>query len=114
MTRGNTRQSKVFYKGRTEDFVIMVEDATAVQEWRKNHSIPLAQVLDGWKIFTSHQKGPQGTHDEASKATLEQEFGTSNDDEAILKILDQGEIQENINAERQGIKNESQGPRGIR
>jgi hypothetical protein len=47
-------QSKVFYKGRTEDFVIMVEDATTVQEWRTDHSTPLAQVLDGWKIFTSH------------------------------------------------------------
>ncbi|KAL6239474.1 hypothetical protein BDW75DRAFT_198291 [Aspergillus navahoensis] len=114
MTRGNTIQSKVFYKGRTEDFVIMVEDATAVQKWRKDHSIPLAQVLDGWKIFTSHQHGPQGIHNEASRDTLKHEFGTSNDDEAILKILDEGEIQENVNTERQGIRNESQGSRGIR
>ncbi|KAL4864244.1 hypothetical protein BDV12DRAFT_189060 [Aspergillus spectabilis] len=114
MTRGNTIQSKVIYKGQAEDFVIMVEDATAVQKWRQDHSIPLAQVLDGWKIFTSRQHGPQGIHNEASRATLEHEFGTSNDDEAILKILDQGEIQENVNTERQGIKNESQGPRGIR
>ncbi|CBF76121.1 SBDS family protein [Aspergillus nidulans FGSC A4] len=113
MTRGNTLQSKVFYKGRTEDFVIMVEDAAAVQKWRGDHSIPLAQVLDGWKIFTA-QHGPQGIHNEASNATVENEFGTSNDNEAIAKILDQGEIQENINAERQGIRNESQGPRGIR
>ncbi|GCB25493.1 SDO1-like protein C21C3.19 [Aspergillus awamori] len=73
----------------------MVEDATAVQEWRQDHSIPLAQVLDGWKIFTA-EHGPQGIHNEASNATLENEFGTSNGDEAILKILDQGEIQENV------------------
>ncbi|EAA60179.1 hypothetical protein AN5084.2 [Aspergillus nidulans FGSC A4] len=31
----------------------MVEDAAAVQKWRGDHSIPLAQVLDGWKIFTA-------------------------------------------------------------
>jgi hypothetical protein len=55
MTRGNTRQSKVYYKGRTEDFVIFVADITAVQNWRKDHTLPLAQVMDGWKIFTSHQ-----------------------------------------------------------
>lgn len=55
MTRGNKRQSKVFYRGQTEDFVIMVEDAAAVQNWRRDHSIPLEQVIDGWKILTSHQ-----------------------------------------------------------
>lgn len=55
MTRGNKRQTKVIYKGQTQDFVIMVEDTAAVQSWRRDHSIPLAQVLDGWKIFTSHQ-----------------------------------------------------------
>ncbi|KAE8307115.1 hypothetical protein RU639_013823 [Aspergillus parasiticus] len=113
MTRGNTRQSKVFYKGPTEDFVIMVEDVTAVQNWRRDHSVPLAQVLDGWKIFTSRQHGPQGIHNEASRATLEREFGTSNYNDVISRILNQGEIQENINTERQGIRNESQGPRGI-
>ncbi|RDK41068.1 DUF1960-domain-containing protein [Aspergillus phoenicis ATCC 13157] len=114
MAHGNRTQSKVFYKGRTEDFVIMVEDATAVREWRRDNSTPLAQVLDGWKIFTSHQHGPQGIHNEASRATIQHEFGTSNDDEAIFTILNEGEIQENINTERRGIKNESQGPRGIR
>jgi hypothetical protein len=55
MTPGNARQSKVYYKGRTEDFVIFVADITAVQNWKKNHTLPLSQVMDGWKIFTSHQ-----------------------------------------------------------
>jgi hypothetical protein len=58
MTRGNTRQSKVYYKGQTEDFVIFVGDITAVQNWKKDHTLPLAQVMDGWKIFTSHQYVP--------------------------------------------------------
>ncbi|KAJ5453735.1 ribosome maturation protein [Penicillium daleae] len=112
MTRGNTMQSKAYYKGRTEDFVIFVEDITAVQNWRKDHTLPLAQVMDGWKIFTSHQTleaharlsangilqpcrhGPQGIHNEASRDTLEREFGTSNDQEVIFHILEKGEIQE--------------------
>jgi len=35
-------------------------------------------------------------HNEASRATLEHEFGTSNDREVIFHILEKGEIQENI------------------
>lgn len=32
--------------------------------------------------------------DGASKATLENEFGTSNDDECIIKLLEKGEVQQ--------------------
>jgi len=31
--------------------------------------------------------------DTASKATLENEFGTHNDDECIIKILEKGDLQ---------------------
>jgi hypothetical protein len=40
--------------------------------------------------FTRH--GSQGMHNEASKATLEHEFGTSNDREVIFHILEKGEL----------------------
>jgi hypothetical protein len=46
---------KVLYKGRPEDFVILVADVTGMDKWRKDHSIPLAQVMDGWEVFTAHQ-----------------------------------------------------------
>ena len=55
ITQGNTKQSKVYYKVRAEDFVIFAADIITVQNWKQDHSIPLAQVMDGWKIFTSHQ-----------------------------------------------------------
>ena len=38
--------------------------------------------------------GTQGVLDTASKSTLENEFGTSNDDECIMKILEKGNLQE--------------------
>lgn len=41
-----------------------------------------------------HRHGAQGTYDGASKATLENEFGTSNEDEVIKTILEKGDIQE--------------------
>ena len=72
--------------------------------------------------------GAQGVLDGASKSTLENEFGTPNDDECIIKILEKGSVQVSQvygaptfckskptsslilmlqNAERQGSRNES-------
>lgn len=79
--------------------------------------------------------GAQGVLDGASKATLENEFGTHNEDECMTKILEMGMIQEtevrkcsptkvrasrgsiclvNVvvqNSERHGTRNETMGPR---
>src|ERR1700761_2536821 len=38
--------------------------------------------------------GAQGNYDTASKSTLENEFGTHNDDEVIKEILEKGTVQE--------------------
>lgn len=51
MVRGNDSITKVHYKGVHEDFIIIVESASAVHEWRKDKSTPMAQVVDGYKIF---------------------------------------------------------------
>jgi ribosome maturation protein Sdo1 len=42
-------------------------------------------------ISTSH--GTQGIMNTASKSTLENEFGTSNEDEVIKQILQKGDVQ---------------------
>ena len=55
MTRGNAQQIKVHLKGKTEDFVIFVDSKDAVQQWKKDKSVPLAQVLSGWKVFITHK-----------------------------------------------------------
>lgn len=38
--------------------------------------------------------GPHGRLEGASNALLENEFGTSNEDEAVIKILEKGTLQE--------------------
>lgn len=38
--------------------------------------------------------GAQNAYDSASKSTLENEFGTSNEDECMIKILENGDLQE--------------------
>lgn len=55
MTRGNESNSKVFYKGANDDFVVFVDDIAALNNWRNDRSIPLAQVLNGWKVFVTHK-----------------------------------------------------------
>ena len=55
MARGNVAVYKVFYKGKNDDYVVYVEDAAAVRNWKKDRSIPLAQVVSGWKIFVTHR-----------------------------------------------------------
>ena len=55
MPRGNASQSKVHLQGKEDDFVIFVDDVKSVQDWKNDRSIPLAQVVSGFKIFVTHK-----------------------------------------------------------
>ncbi|KAK5121140.1 hypothetical protein LTR85_005624 [Meristemomyces frigidus] len=108
--RGNDQQVKVHFKGNNDDFIIFVESAKAVQDWKKDSSIPLAQVVNGWKVFVTHKHGTQGVLDTASKGALEDEFGSSKDEEVVKQILEKGTVQETENAGRNGDRNPTNGP----
>ncbi|RGP75011.1 shwachman-bodian-diamond syndrome [Fusarium longipes] len=109
MARGETTQTKVHYKG-SDDFVIFIDDVETYQKWKTDKSIPLAHFISSFKIFLTHGQGVQGTLDAASKAALENEFGTSVDDDVIKQILEKGETQNTEFPERQGNKNDNKGP----
>ncbi|KAL9030863.1 MAG: hypothetical protein Q9196_001062 [Gyalolechia fulgens] len=104
MPRGNASQSKVHYQGKDEDFVILVDDVKSVQNWKDDRSIPLAQVVSGFKIFVTHKHGAQNVYDAASKQTLDNEFGTHNEDECMIKILEGGTLQETESARERRMK----------
>ncbi|KUI66613.1 hypothetical protein VM1G_01813 [Cytospora mali] len=108
--KGATEQVKVHYKGSEDDFIIFIDDLDTYKSWKSDKSIPLAHFVSAFKIFVTHQQGAQGAHDSASKGQLESEFGTSKDDEVIKAILEKGNVQESSMPERQGPKNDSQGP----
>lgn len=55
MPRAVDQQTKVHYKGSEDDFVIFVDSVQAVQDWKKDSSVPLAQVVSGWKVFVTHK-----------------------------------------------------------
>ncbi|KAF2864825.1 shwachman-Bodian-diamond syndrome protein [Massariosphaeria phaeospora] len=111
MARGNDTQTKVHFKGQDDDFVVFAESAEAVKKWKEDSSIPLAQVVNGWKVFVTHKQGTQGILDAASNASLDNEFGTHKDDEVVKLILQKGTVQESENKERQGDTNLTMGDR---
>ena len=107
--RGNSTQTKCHYKGASEDFIVFVESIKAVEDWKKDKSVPLAQVVDSFKIFVTHQHGNQGTLDSAAKGVLETEFGTSKEEDAVIQILEKGNLIETEASGRDGVKNISGG-----
>ena len=111
MARGETTQTKVHFKGTDEDFVVFVDDVDDYKKWLQDTSVPLAHFVSTFQIFTTHRQGPQGPFNTAAKGTLENEFGTSNEDAVIKEILTKGTAQEAEAPERQGFRNESQGAR---
>ncbi|EAT78470.1 hypothetical protein HBI56_184500 [Parastagonospora nodorum] len=108
MARGNAGNTKVFYQGSSEGFVVFVESEELVRKWKGDKSIPLTEVVAGWKIFTS-EHGKQGILNGASHLQLENEFGTKNEDDVVKQILEKGDVQTSENPERQGNTNDSKG-----
>jgi hypothetical protein len=94
MARGNSPQTQVFYKGSSGDqFCIFVESAEAVQKWKADSTIPMVDVVAGWKVLVP-EHGKQGVLNTASKQQLENEFGAgAKEDDIFKKILQEGDIQ---------------------
>ncbi|PKY06714.1 DUF1960-domain-containing protein [Aspergillus campestris IBT 28561] len=111
MARGSESVSKVIYKGSTDDFIVFVDDQEILKQWRNDKSIPLAQVVNGWKIFVTHKQGTQGILDGASNGSLESEFGTSKEEDCVAQILQKGDYQTTAQVHgRPGETNMSKGP----
>ncbi|EAW16574.1 SBDS family protein [Aspergillus fischeri NRRL 181] len=108
--RANDPSSKVFYKGNSDDFIVFVDDPAALKNWKNDRSIPLSDVVNGFKIFVTHRHGSQGVLDGASNASLDNEFGTHNIDDCIVKILERGTFQTYTQTEHQADTNMTNGP----
>jgi hypothetical protein len=55
MPSANAMQSKVHFQGKDEDFIVYVDSAKAVEQWRSDKSIALTNVVSRFKIFISHK-----------------------------------------------------------
>ncbi|OLL25870.1 SDO1-like protein [Neolecta irregularis DAH-3] len=106
--------TKVVYK----NFIVFVQSEEIVKKWKDaehkkmkatlegdksvGNSVALVDVLDGWKIFTTHSQGPQGVLGTPAHSELENELGVKKEDDAIRKILLEGSIQSTKSAEKLG------------
>jgi len=107
MTRGESTQSKIHYKGKQEDFIVFVDDVDTYKKWQSDKSIPLAHFISTFNVFLTHRQGAQGPFDTASKMELAAEFDSDDSDDAIKTILSRGSMQSVEMPGRQGVTNES-------
>ncbi|KAM7206932.1 Ribosome maturation protein SBDS [Rhypophila sp. PSN 637] len=112
MARGGTTQSKVHFKGKSDDFLLFIDDLDAYKKWIGDKSVPLVEFVSSFQIFVTHKQGSQGQYDTASKSSLDNEFGTTDETEVIKQILEKGTLQDVQMAERQGPRNDSNGAMG--
>ncbi|KIW08934.1 uncharacterized protein PV09_00850 [Verruconis gallopava] len=108
--RADGQITKVHYKGADEDFVVILESAEALKRWKQDKTVPLVDVVNSFDIFVTDKHGNQGVLSRASKQQLENEFGTKNADDAVVAVLEKGTVQETRSHERQGGRNEMNGP----
>ncbi|CCG83605.1 Putative uncharacterized protein [Taphrina deformans PYCC 5710] len=83
--------SRAVYKGENETYIVIVESAQAVEDWKKDSSIPLTQVVGAFQVYVG--QGAQGILDRPSKQQLENEFGTKNEDDIVKKIISEGKVE---------------------
>ncbi|KAF9886860.1 hypothetical protein FE257_010983 [Aspergillus nanangensis] len=110
MSRANETVSKVFYKGSTDDFIVLVDDVQILDKWRNDSTIPLVDVVNGFDIFATNNHGTQGILERVANSSLENEFGTSNKDKCIVEILKKGDYQSSLARENNGNTNVANGP----
>lgn len=59
MTRGGSETQKVHYKGKTDDFLVFVDDQAALKKYlsepEDQKTTPLSQVVSSFQIFTTNK-----------------------------------------------------------
>lgn len=110
MARGEATHYKVHYKGKEDDFIVFLDSAEEYKKWLNDKSVPLPQVVASFKTFVTNKQGAQGKLNGASRAALENEFGSYVDEDVIKQILEKGNLQESALEERHGNTNDSNGP----
>ncbi|KAG2155052.1 DUF1960-domain-containing protein [Suillus bovinus] len=87
--------TKVVYKPdtqSTDEFTVIV-NPTEYKKWKAgDRTIPLAEVVDSFKVFYSNQ-GAQGILGTPSKQQLDTVFGTTKDVDVMTQILEKGKDQ---------------------
>ncbi|KAK5936513.1 hypothetical protein PMZ80_011260 [Knufia obscura] len=90
MARGEAPQTRIYFKGKDDEFVIFVNNAEAAERWNSDKSTPLVRVVKTFQIFKTREHGSQGGLLIASNADLRDEFESDDIDKIIEIILEKG------------------------
>ncbi len=55
MTRGETHQLKVHFKGKHDDFIVFVDDMEEYKKWQTDKSVPMSHFISAFKVFVTHK-----------------------------------------------------------
>ena len=75
----------------THPTMVIMVDAPAYQEWKKDKSIAIANVVDSFTVL-KYEMGRSGILNKPSKSELDATFGTTNVDDIIKIMLENGEL----------------------
>lgn len=53
MTRGDTKQNKVHFKGAEDDWIVFVDDVETYK-WQTDKSVPFTNFVAPFKVFVTH------------------------------------------------------------
>lgn len=86
-----TPHDKVKSSDHPHTMVLMV-DSEMLPKYKKDPSIPLADVVDSFEILKYDNAGKSGTKGKPSKQELEDVFGTTRDDDIVKFMLEHGKL----------------------
>lgn len=55
MARGEAKQTRVYFKGKENEFVVFVDNLEAVEKWKAEQTTPLVQVVKVFTIFVTQK-----------------------------------------------------------
>ncbi|KAI9497447.1 ribosome maturation protein [Zychaea mexicana] len=83
--------AKIVYKGENGQEFFIVANPGMAQKWRKDKTIPLIDVVQSFDVLTTTNQSSTGEAIRVANGVLESEFGTSNTDDIVRKIVESGE-----------------------
>ncbi|KAI8343738.1 Shwachman-Bodian-diamond syndrome protein-domain-containing protein [Chlamydoabsidia padenii] len=83
---------KLVHKAENGEEFYVVAIPEMVTKWKNDKTIPLVDVVQSFEVFTSPAGGNILPADRPSKGQLENAFNTSNNDEVVRYLVENGMV----------------------
>ncbi|KAI9294473.1 FYSH domain-containing protein, partial [Neoconidiobolus thromboides FSU 785] len=88
----NSAHKVVFKSEHDKDLFVFIADPQIYKKWKSDKSIPLVEVVDSFQIFDTDTGSHTGLASTASKQTISNVLERNNEDDAVRRILEEGEL----------------------